>query len=309
MNSHDKRMAAILTAALFSTILSTPVLGAGSGGGSMPSASAPQYDPAEEYRNGVAALQASKYAEAKRAFDHVLSAAPKDANTHYLAGLARAGMGDNKGALKFFQKAVKYNDGLIPAHQQLGVTLAKLGDTAKAQAELDALSARAKNCGDACPEAADLRAAIAAITTAIGQGPQARIDTRPGLIFASADAGDRAYIDAVSLINEHRYEAAIASLQMAEKSFGAHPDILTYLGFANRKLGRFAIAEDYYRRALAAAPGHRGATEYYGELMVERGDLAGARRMLAHLDASCAFGCAEAEELRGWIAAGRAPAS
>ena len=38
-------------------------------------------------------------------------------------------------------------------------------------------------------------------------------------------------------------------------AFGAHPDILTYLGFANRKLGRFDVAEDYYRQALAARSG------------------------------------------------------
>jgi hypothetical protein len=42
---------------------------------------------------------------------------------------------------------------------------------------------------------------------------------------------------------------------------------------------------------------------------LERGDLAGARIKLAALDAQCRFGCAEAEELRLWIAAGRSPHS
>ena len=59
--------------------------------------------------------------------------------------------------------------------------------------------------------------------------------------------------------------------------------------------------------ALAIAPAHRGATEYYGELKVERGDMAGARLMLAALDRTCAYGCAEAEELRRWIDAGGEP--
>ena len=49
------------------------------------------------------------------------------------------------------------------------------------------------------------------------------------------------------------------------------------------------------------APNHKGATEYFGELKVERGDLAGARQMLARLETICHFGCAEAEELRRWI--------
>jgi AcrR family transcriptional regulator len=98
-----------------------------------------------------------------------------------------------------------------------------------------------------------------------------------------------------------RYDDAIARLQDASLTFGPHPDILTYLGFANRKLGRFGIAESYYRQALASAPRHVGATEYFGELMVERGDLAGARRMLAKLEDYCDFGCAEVDELRRWI--------
>ena len=52
---------------------------------------------------------------------------------------------------------------------------------------------------------------------------------------------------------------------------------------------------------------HIGATEYYGELKVARGDVAGARLMLARLDKICAFGCADAEELRRWIDAGGDP--
>jgi hypothetical protein len=41
---------------------------------------------------------------------------------------------------------------------------------------------------------------------------------------------------------------------------------------------------------------------------VERGDLAGAKRMLAKLDNLCTFGCAEADELRRWVAAKGEPA-
>ena len=127
---------------------------------------------------------------------------------------------------------------------------------------------------------------------------------RSSLLFASDRSGDQAYLAAVALINDHRYEEAIASLHRAERAFGPHPDILTYLGFANRKLKRYAEAEAYYRQALAIAPHHRGALEYYGELMVERGDTAGARQNLALLDQVCTFGCYEAEELRRWIASG-----
>jgi tetratricopeptide (TPR) repeat protein len=291
----------------------TPVIaaggGGGGGGGSMPSQSAPQYDPAEEYRKGVSALEAKDYKAAKTSFDRVISVAPKDANTQYLAGLSREGLNDWKGARKFFEKAIKLDANLIGAHRELGVTYAKLSDKTKAEATLAALQSKATSCAGACPQAAELKAAVDAVQAALAGSPQARLETSGSLLFASAEVGDSTYLEAVSLINEHRYEDAIVSLKSAQQAFGPHPDILTYLGFANRKLKRYDVAESYYRAALAAAPGHRGATEYFGELMVERGDLSGAKVMLAKLDAQCRFGCAEAEELRGWIDAGHSPHS
>jgi tetratricopeptide (TPR) repeat protein len=174
---------------------------------------------------------------------------------------------------------------------------------------MSALQTKITECAGSCAQAAELKAAADAVTEALSGGPQARIDPREKLLFASPASGDRSYLAAVGLINEHRYEAAIAELERAAAAFGPHPDILTYLGFANRKLKRFEIAEGYYRAALEAAPGHRGATEYYGELMIERGQLADARTMLSRLDAQCRFGCAEAEELRRWVAAGHSPHS
>src|SRR5438128_4928932 len=83
----------------------------GMGGGSMPSASeapsAPAYDPAVEYQRGQAALQAQKYKDAARAFQHVTEADGSNANGWYMLGLSRAGAGDVKGAAKAYQRAVK----------------------------------------------------------------------------------------------------------------------------------------------------------------------------------------------------------
>lgn len=282
--------------------------GGGSSSSSAPSMSAPQFDAAAEYRKGMEALQANRFAEAKRAFDNVLSVAPRDPNTNYLAGLANAGLNDLKGARKHYEKAVKADKDMVLAHRELAITYAKLGERPKAEAELAILTQLNTACAGSCEKAADLGAAIAAVQAALAAAPSARLETRPSLLFASASAGDRSYLQAVGMINEGRYEDAIASLHRARAAFGAHPDILTYLGFANRKLGRFDSAETYYRRALAVAPNHKGATEYYGELMVERGDLAGAGAMLAKLDAICDYGCAEADELRRWIDAGQSPA-
>jgi tetratricopeptide (TPR) repeat protein len=281
----------------------------GGSGGDSPSMSAPSYDPAAEYRKGIEALQAERYQEAKKAFEMVLKVAPADANTNLLAGLAAAGLNDLKGARKYYERAVKADKELVGARRELGVTYVKLGDKAKADAQLAALKAMQDKCASACAKATEIGGAIQALTAAMGAAPQARLETRPSLLFASAAAGDRAYLDAVALINEGKYESAIAGLNAARSAFGPHPDVLTYLGFANRKLGRYETAESYYRAALAAVPDHRGATEYYGELMAERGDIAGAERMLAKLERSCDFGCAEADELRRWIQAARSRAS
>ena len=299
----------LLTAALLTGATTALVANPGGSGDSSPSMSAPDYDPAAEYRAGIGHLQAQRYQDAKRAFDKVLKVAPGDANANYLAGLAAAGLNDLKASRKYYERALRADKDMIPVRRELGLTYARLGEKEKADAQLAALKAMQDKCAGACAKAADIGTAIQALTAALGASPQARLETRPSLLFAGAAEGDRAYLDAVALINEGRYEPAIEALNAARATFGPHPDVLTYLGFAHRKLGRYDRAEIFYRAALAAVPDHRGATEYYGELMVERGDLAGAERMLAKLEGSCDFGCAEADELRRWIQAARSRAS
>jgi Tfp pilus assembly protein PilF len=284
-------------------------LASGGGGGLSgpvaPSISTPQYDPAQEYRDGMAAYQAGKFKDAARSFDHVTQAAPGEVTGWRMLGLARVGTNDNKGATKAFEKALKIDPKAVDTRRDYAVALAQLKQPDKASAQLDMLKTRATACNDTCPEAADLKAAISQVEAALkpptapGTGPAASIAPTGSLL--SAAAGDGAYVEAVSLINEHRYEDALAALDRASAAFGPHPDIITYKGYVWRKLGHLDKAEQYYRAALAIAPWHRGATEYYGELKVIEGDMAGARTMLAKLDRQCAFGCADAEDLRRWI--------
>ena len=287
-------------------IIATPSLpvwasGGGGGGGSMPSSSAPQYDPAAEYRNGIAALQEQRWKDAERAFGRVLEVAPKDANTNLLMALSKLGRDDAKGARGYLEKAVKYDPDLLAAHVKSGAVYAKLGDPAKAQAELDWLQAKSAACAGTCADAKTIEDGLTEVKAAIAAGKQARVDAAGLPAFASSADGDQAYIAAVSLLNEHRYGDAIAALKVSQRAFGPHPDLLTYLGFANRKLKHYDLAEQYYKDALAIAPQHLGAIEYYGEMLLERGDVTGARRMLARLDSICTFGCAQSDELRRWI--------
>ncbi len=315
MNTPYSRLASVVLGSVL--ILAAPDVAASGGGGSvggnsMPSQSAPRFDATVEFKKGVDALKAGQFDEAERAFGHVLEVNPRDANTHFMMGVAEISLQKFKDARGHLEKAVKYNDDLILAHMELGLTLAKLGEADKAKTVLDDLKKRATACADTCPQAADLRTAVPTLETALGPQPApstSQVPVAQDFLTTSIDSGDRDYLDAVALINQKRYAEALVALDASARVFGPHPDILTYLGFVNRKLGRLEIAEDYYRQALAAAPDHLGATEYYGELMVVRGDIAGARRMLAKLETTCHFGCAQEDELRRWIVAGKPPSS
>ena len=280
-------------------------MGGYSGGGGMPSASMPSFNPAAEYKKGLDALNAEQFKDAARSFERVLSVAPKNVQTLVADGYAHAGMQDYSGARDAYKKALNVDSNQILARRGLALALVNLGDKDGASKELDTLKARAQACGGTCPDASDLNAAVAAVEGAIGApgGKQSSI-APPSLLFASASSGDHAYVAAISYVNEHNYPKALKSLERAEAAFGPHPDVLTYIGYTYRKMGRYDMAERYYREALAISPNHRGATEYYGELKVERGDIKGAKLMLAKLDGSCSFGCVDAEVLRQWIAKG-----
>ena len=293
----------------------------GGGGGGLPSGgggegisgglSQPRYDPTAEYEKGTAALNAGQFRDAATDFQHVIDVAPQQASAWLMLGMSKAGAGDEKGAEKAYEKSVKLDDTSVDAHRELALAAIKLKDPSKANAELATLKTRAATCNDTCPDAADLKAAITAVQSAMAPngGPAASNAGPASLSVATPETGDGAYVKAVSLINERRWDEALVSLEKAESAIGPHPDILTYKGYVWRKKGDWTQAESFYRQALAMSPDHRGATEYYGELKVLKGDMAGAKAMLARLDTACTYGCAEAEELRLWIDHGGDPAS
>jgi tetratricopeptide (TPR) repeat protein len=282
--------------------------GGGGGGGSAPPSQS-SYDPTVDYKKGADAFASGKYDEAAKAFKKVVSAVPKNPQANYLLGASYMAQGDFSRAVKPLEAAVRYNEKMVEARRDLGITQAKLGKAEKAAEQAAALKAMQEGCGGTCADAAKLADAVAKLDAAVAAGPQAQNAVEPEVRLAAAETLDATYVAAVGLINEHRYEAAIAKLDAALWAAGPHPDVLTYLGFANRKLKRYDAAEAYYREALAIAPAHRGALEYYGELKLERGDLAGAKTHLAKLEAICGFGCHEVDELKRWIAEGRSSAS
>ena len=94
------------------------------------------------------------------------------------------------------------------------------------------------------------------------------------------------------------YKEALKYLYKANKENPYEPDILNYLGFANRKIGNIKDAEIYYLMGLELDPKHNGINEYLGELYVltNRTNLAKERlNILKNCD------CKEYQELKDVI--------
>ncbi|MDZ7628457.1 MAG: tetratricopeptide repeat protein [Parvularculaceae bacterium] len=310
-----------------------PAYAAGSGGAAgLPSSSGPRVDPAKAYQDGVAALQAKDYKAAEKNFGDVLSVAPKNAEANYYMALAKSGLDKPKQAVRYLERSIKERPNFVEAREKLALVSIDLGDPDKARAQLAAIEGLKAECSadGACDDPFKARVDKAidrlreALRPKVGETPESMVSGpeesatsveppvpeggpesgggRQSLFFTPKADGAGLYVAAVRLINEARYQEAIASLNDAQVSVGPHPDILNYLGFANRKLGRIDDAKSWYAQALAINPRHLGANEYLGELYLEIGDLASAQRQLATLDRLCAFGCAEREDLARLIA-------
>ena len=280
MKIRDLMLIAVSAAAL----VATPALaagGGGGGGGGGPSTSSSRIDPVKRYQQGADLLKAGNYKQAEKAFDDVLDVAAKDANTNYMMGLTQIGQQDFNSARKYFRNAVKYDGNNATARGWLGAVEAKQGDAGKAVEQKTALEAMKVKCAATCAEAKFIDAAIAQIDAAVANpaGPMllSGLQSEEMTRLASASEGDAAYLAAYGLINEGRYEDALGSLRQAGLALGPHPDVLTYQGFANRKLHNYDVAISFYSAALALEPDHRGANEYLGEYFVETGQIAKAK--------------------------------
>jgi tetratricopeptide (TPR) repeat protein len=78
--------------------------------------------------------------------------------------------------------------------------------------------------------------------------------------------------------------------------------ILTYIGFATRKLGDHDAAMPYYARALEMNPNYTIARAYLGEAHLAKGDVAKAKQELGEIAVRCGTTCEEHAELAAEIA-------
>ena len=106
---------------------------------------------------------------------------------------------------------------------------------------------------------------------------------------------EQVYYSGYWLARTGQYAEAIAILNKA----GVQDErILTYIGFATRKLGDHDSAMALYTRALAMNPNYTVARAYMGEAFIAKGNVAMAREQLAEIGARCGTSCAEYSELK-----------
>jgi tetratricopeptide (TPR) repeat protein len=88
-----------------------------------------------------------------------------------------------------------------------------------------------------------------------------------------------------ALIQKGDYEPGITALHALGSD--DHPDVATYLGYANRKLGRYDEAKYWYDKALAADPNHVRTWAYYGMWHLEQGNRLKAEEYLQKIELIC----------------------
>lgn len=96
-----------------------------------------------------------------------------------------------------------------------------------------------------------------------------------------------------------QYQEALGFLRQAKA-----PDerILTYIGFATRKLGDIDGALRFYNRALDMNPDYSVARAYMGEGFLSRGEPDKAVQQLTEIERRCGRSCAEYADLATHIA-------
>lgn len=118
----------------------------------------------------------------------------------------------------------------------------------------------------------------------------------------SSLSDDELFFAGYWLARDGHYSDAIEFLSEAKNQNDAR--ILTYIGFANRKLGNVDKAMGFYGRALAADPNYTIARAYLGEAYLGLGRKADAVAELGEIALRCGTGCEEYLELEAAIAKG-----
>lgn len=123
---------------------------------------------AKRYDDGVAALKAKNFAVAEGIFDEVLRENANHAEANFMMGVAKMSLGKWEDAKTYLRIAVKKKPKDPDPKSRLGVVLVRLGDTAGAKEQRDALVKMQKDCQSGCRNAEFIANGIAMIDGATG---------------------------------------------------------------------------------------------------------------------------------------------
>lgn len=101
------------------------------------------------------------------------------------------------------------------------------------------------------------------------------------------------------LAKNGQYQQALGYLTLAGKK---DERVLTYIGYATRKLGHLEEALPFYQQALAANPNYVVARAYLGEAFLTKGEPDKARAELGEIAQRCGAACPAYVDLKGHIA-------
>ena len=119
-------------------------------------------------------------------------------------------------------------------------------------------------------------------------------------VKASSLNDEQLYQQGRDLALGRRYEEALGVLAAVRNQNNSK--VLTMIGYAHRKLGRFDEGMAYYQQALAIDPDNADTREYLGEAYVETGRMDLAKAELANVEALCGTECEQYQDLAAAIA-------
>jgi tetratricopeptide (TPR) repeat protein len=175
---------------------------------------------------------------------------------------------------------------LLTAFAVSGLALGVLKPQA-AQAADPAMPAVSKDIGPASAGCDRFEKSSAAWTGCIGQ-------------VSAVMPSNEAFYAGYWLAKSGRYQEALRYLT---KASAQDERVLTYIGFATRKLGDVDGALPFYRRALGLNPDYAVARAYLGDAYLTKGEPAKAKGELAEIGRRCGASCAEYAELAAHITA------
>lgn len=165
----------------------------------------------------------------------------------YAAGVAKASMGDARGAAEAFQYCLRAAPVELPqARLRLADALSSLGETSRAMREYDSLLEKA-------PERYAVLSARAAALESVGEA-KAASDVYRRLVAAAPDEAAPRLALAQSLHNAGLYGDALAAIESARELLPEEADVYQRRGYVHYYAGRPSDAAKDWERAISMRP-------------------------------------------------------